>query len=155
MRPSFARVVGTSVTRSFLSVIDQDLGFRPENAVAIRIDPSTKFTTNEAGIAYFDDALRRVRTAPGIESAGLTDVLPMGFNRRWGVQTPEMNEARKPSRMSPAITPTTPVTIASAIVSYVTSAPLRAAMSAVAAADSAAVEAIGPTTRCFEEPNTA
>jgi len=81
------------LTRSFLSVIDQDLGFQPRNAVAIRIDPSTKFSTLEARIAYFDDALRRVRGAPGIESAGLTDVLPMGFNRMWTVTTPEWPDA--------------------------------------------------------------
>jgi hypothetical protein len=77
------------LTRSFPRVLDQDLGFHPGNAVAIRIDPSTKFSTVEARIAYFDDALRRVRAAPGIESAGLTDVLPMGFNRLWSVTTPE------------------------------------------------------------------
>jgi putative ABC transport system permease protein len=84
------------LTRSFLSVLDQDLGFHPGNAVAIRIDPSTQFGTTEARIAYFDDALRRVRAAPGIESAGLTDVLPMGFNRMWGTKTPEMAASGEP-----------------------------------------------------------
>jgi putative ABC transport system permease protein len=79
------------LTRSFLRVLDQDLGFHPGNAVAVRIDPSTKFSTVEGRIAYFDDALRRIRSAPGIESAGLTDVLPMGFNRLWSVNAPDQN----------------------------------------------------------------
>ena len=87
------------LTRSFLSVIDQDLGWQPRNSVAIRIDPSTKFSTFDARIAYFDDALRRVRAAPGVESAGLTDVLPMGFNRMWTVTTPEW---RDPSERGPS-----------------------------------------------------
>src|SRR4029077_6780515 len=35
--------------------------------------------------AYFDDVLRRVRAVPGIEAAALTDALPLGRNRSWGV----------------------------------------------------------------------
>jgi predicted permease len=83
------------LTRSFLRVLDQDMGFHPDNTVAIRIDPSTKFRTGEARVAYFDDALRRVRAMPGIESVGLTDVLPMGFNRLWTVTAPESNVSSK------------------------------------------------------------
>jgi predicted permease len=33
---------------------------------------------------YFDEVLRRVRDVPGIETAGLTDALPLGRNRSWG-----------------------------------------------------------------------
>lgn len=83
------------LTRSFMRVLEQDLGFRPESAVAIRIDPSRKFATPEQRVAYFDDALRRVRAAPGLESAGLTDVLPMGFNRLWSVTTPESGRTQE------------------------------------------------------------
>jgi len=76
------------LTRSFLRVMDQDLGFHPESAVAIRIDPSRRFETQALRVAFLDDALRRVRATPGIRSAGLTDVLPMGFNRLWSASTP-------------------------------------------------------------------
>jgi predicted permease len=34
--------------------------------------------------AYFDEVLRRVKAIPGVDSAGLTDVLPLGHNRAWG-----------------------------------------------------------------------
>src|SRR5205814_128112 len=34
--------------------------------------------------AYFDEALRRVKAIPGVQAAGLTDVLPLGHNRSWG-----------------------------------------------------------------------
>jgi predicted permease len=81
-------LVGTGLlTRSFVRVLDQDLGFRPERAVAVRIDPSRRFGSANARAAYFGEALRRVREAPGVETAGLTDVLPMGFNRIWTVAT--------------------------------------------------------------------
>jgi predicted permease len=74
------------LVRSFLRVVDQDLGYRPESAVAIRIDPSTRFSSLERRIGFYDDALHRVLAAPGITAAGLTDVLPMGFNRRWSAR---------------------------------------------------------------------
>jgi putative ABC transport system permease protein len=75
------------LTRSFVRVLDQDLGYRPERAVAVRIDPSRRFASAGERAAYFDEALRRVREAPGVQAAGLTDVLPMGFNRMWSAAT--------------------------------------------------------------------
>jgi predicted permease len=71
--------------RSFLRVLDVNLGFRPERAAALRIDPSRQYSTQAQRNGYFDEALRRVKSVPGIEAAGLTDVLPLGRNRSWGV----------------------------------------------------------------------
>ncbi|UCG84990.1 MAG: ABC transporter permease, partial [Gemmatimonadota bacterium] len=72
--------------RSFFRVLDVDLGFQPRGAVTLRIDPQTGFATPALASVYYDDVLRRVRSAPGIEAAGLTDVLPVAFNRRWGFE---------------------------------------------------------------------
>ncbi len=69
--------------RSFLRVLDVDLGFRPDRAAALRIDPSSQYSTQAKRNAYFDEALRLVKSVPGIEAAGLTDVLPLGHNRTW------------------------------------------------------------------------
>ena len=33
---------------------------------------------------YWNEVLRRVRNIPGIEAAGISDVLPLGVNRSWG-----------------------------------------------------------------------
>jgi len=71
--------------RSFLRVLDVDLGFRPERAAAIRIDPNSGYKTQEQRNAYFSDALHRVLDVPGIEAAGLSDCLPLGRNRSWGI----------------------------------------------------------------------
>jgi predicted permease len=70
--------------RSFLRVMDVDLGFRPERAAALRIDPDRQRSTQAQQNTYFDEALRRVKEVPGIEAAGLTDALPLGRNRSWG-----------------------------------------------------------------------
>lgn len=69
--------------RSFLRVLDVNLGFRPEKAAAMRVDPSPRYNTRALRNAYFDEVLRLAKSVPGIEAAGLTDVLPLGHNRSW------------------------------------------------------------------------
>jgi predicted permease len=72
------------LVRSFLRVLDVNLGFQPERAAAIRVDPDARTTTQAQQNAYFDEVLRRARAVPGVESAGMTDALPLGRNRTWG-----------------------------------------------------------------------
>ena len=67
----------------------------------------------------------------------------------------EMKFATNPSRSSPAASASTPTVRASATVKAGNARVLPAAASPTAAADNAAVAAIGPTTRCRELPNTA
>jgi len=71
--------------RSFLRVLDVNLGFHPERAAALRIDPSSRFSSAAQQNAYIDEVLRRTRSIPGIATAGLTDVLPLGGDRSWQV----------------------------------------------------------------------
>lgn len=72
--------------RSFLKVLDVDLGFRPERLVAIRIDPKDNaFDTSAKFVAYIDEALRLTRAVPGVTSATIADGLPLGSNRMWGI----------------------------------------------------------------------
>ncbi len=71
--------------RSFLRVLDVNMGFRPEHAAALRIDPSARFSSVAERNAYFNEALGRVRAIPGVSAAGLADVLPFGGDRSWGV----------------------------------------------------------------------
>ena len=73
------------LVRSFLRVLDIDLGFQPGSAGALRIDPGRQFSPQALKNSYYDEALRRVRSAPGIEAAGLTDALPLSGNRSWSV----------------------------------------------------------------------
>src|SRR4051812_4903530 len=72
--------------RSFVRVLDVDLGFRPSGAVTVRVDPEGAYTTREKRVPYFDEVLRRVRDIPGVEAAGITDALPLGRNRTWGAR---------------------------------------------------------------------
>ena len=72
--------------RSLLRVLEVHMGFEPAHAATIRVDPDSRYTTPEQRNAYFDDVLRRVKEIPGVEAAGITDALPLGKNRTWGVR---------------------------------------------------------------------
>jgi predicted permease len=69
--------------RSFLHVLDVNPGFKPERAAALRVDPSSQYSTQAKRNAYYDEALRAVRLIPGIEAAGLSDALPFSSDRTW------------------------------------------------------------------------
>jgi predicted permease len=71
--------------RSFLRVLDVNMGFVAERAAALRIDPNSSYKTQEQKNSYFTEALHRVMDIPGVEGAGLSDSLPLGHNRSWGV----------------------------------------------------------------------
>ena len=74
--------------RSFLNVLDVDLGFRPEHVVALRVEPEgggRAFKSAKEFVAYIDEVLRLVRQIPGVRSATVADGLPLGSNRSWGI----------------------------------------------------------------------
>jgi len=71
--------------RSFLRVLDVNLGFQPERAAALRIDPSFRIASFAQQNAFVDDVLNRARAVPGIVAAGITDVLPLRDDRSWSV----------------------------------------------------------------------
>jgi predicted permease len=80
-------VVGAGLLlRSFARVLDVDLGFRPSQAVTVRVDPDSAYPTREKQLAYVGEVLRRVREIPGVEAAGISDALPLGKNRTWGAR---------------------------------------------------------------------
>jgi predicted permease len=70
--------------RSFLRVLEVDLGFQPRRAAAIRIDYDDGGKRARRG-AILQQILQRVTAIPGIESAGVTDMLPLDRNRSWGL----------------------------------------------------------------------
>ena len=82
--------------RSFLHVLDVDLGFEPSRAAAMRADINVGYIDlDKPGIdkqasarqqesAAMQETLKRVEAIPGVEAAGITDNLPLGRNRSWG-----------------------------------------------------------------------
>ncbi|MFN8091067.1 MAG: ABC transporter permease [Vicinamibacteria bacterium] len=70
--------------RSFLRVLDVDTGFQPSRAVALRLDYDHAASQAKSN-AFFRELLRQVEAVPGVESASVTDALPMGRNRSWSI----------------------------------------------------------------------
>ncbi|MBC8164306.1 MAG: ABC transporter permease [Bryobacteraceae bacterium] len=71
--------------RSFLRVLEVDLGFRPERVAALRIDPTAKYETSEKRLAFMEEAARSIAALPGIEMSSITDALPLDRNRSWSL----------------------------------------------------------------------
>ena len=79
--------------RSFLRVLDVDLGFQPDRAAAIRVeydDGGGKGAGARRG-AIFEEMIRRVKAIPGIQEAGVSDMLPLDRNRSWGLGAKGVN----------------------------------------------------------------
>jgi predicted permease len=79
--------------RSFLRVLDVDLGFQPERAAAVKVEYDDSAATPAARVqkrtAIFQQILARVSAIPGVEAAGISDFLPLGQNRAWGTPWPK------------------------------------------------------------------
>jgi predicted permease len=71
--------------QSFLRVLDVNLGFHPERAAALRIDPGVRLSSLAQQDSFIDDMLHRARGIPGITAAGISDVLPLDGDRSWQV----------------------------------------------------------------------
>lgn len=82
---AFVLLTGSGLLlRSFLKLLDVDLGFRPSQAAAIKVDDPDAGDPALRG-ARLREMLSRIQSLPGIESAGVADMLPLGRNRTWGL----------------------------------------------------------------------
>lgn len=69
--------------RSFLRVMDVDLGFQPSHAAAIKMDYDDGGKSEKREV-IFREILRQVSMIPGVDAAGVVDYLPLERNRSWG-----------------------------------------------------------------------
>jgi predicted permease len=84
MEVAFACILAISATlmvRSLFNLMRVDLGFRPSQVVAVRIDPPSAPADR-----YIQTILDRVRAMPGVEQAGVTDCIPVERDRSWGLE---------------------------------------------------------------------
>jgi len=70
--------------RSFLRVLDVDLGFEPSHAASMQVDYDDGGKLDNRG-PILQEMLRRVSALPGVDSAGISDMLPLDRNRTWGL----------------------------------------------------------------------
>ena len=79
--------------RSFVKVLDVDLGFQPDRAASIKVEYDDSAPSGEASQVkrgeIFQQILARVSAVPGVEAAGMSDYLPLGPNREWDTPVPK------------------------------------------------------------------
>ncbi len=67
--------------RSFLKLQGVDAGFNPHNLLTMQIMlPAAKYSQNQQQIAFFQQALERVRSLPGVQAADAVQDLPLRAN---------------------------------------------------------------------------
>jgi predicted permease len=70
--------------RSFVRILDVDLGFEPSRAAAISVDYDDGGNPAKRA-AIWEDVVSRGSMIPGVEAVGISDNLPMSRNRGWGI----------------------------------------------------------------------
>lgn len=79
-------VGGGLMLRSFTKVLEVDLGYEPAGAMAWRVDTNRSFDDPASAVAFYDQLVSNVQAIPGVEAVGLTDCMPLGRNRSWGIR---------------------------------------------------------------------
>jgi putative ABC transport system permease protein len=72
-------VGGGLLIRTFLRLQAADLGFDPSNVlVGSILPPAAKYPTSKERIVFYDQLLERSATLPGVQTAALSSVIPLG-----------------------------------------------------------------------------
>lgn len=67
------------LTRSFVSLLETDLGYRPERLLTFRMPlPSSRYPNDPARLQFWNKLLAEVRALPGVASAAASDSIPLG-----------------------------------------------------------------------------
>jgi predicted permease len=74
--------------RSFWHVLDLDLGFQADRMYALRIDTGPSIDSAYKFNAYMRRLMAAARDVPGVESASITDNVPLDSLRSWAVRAP-------------------------------------------------------------------
>ncbi|HLJ46046.1 MAG TPA: ABC transporter permease [Bryobacteraceae bacterium] len=81
--------------RAFLTLLGTDLGFKAGGVVSLSVSlPHSTEASRERTIAYYHDAMERLRAVPGVESAGIISQLPLG-GRFYSLGRFKFNSARE------------------------------------------------------------
>ncbi len=73
--------------RSFLRVLDVDLGFQPSHAAVVDIQYDAGPKGEKIG-SSLQEIVSTVKAIPGVEAAGVADMLPLDRDRGWGLVNP-------------------------------------------------------------------
>ena len=91
------------LVQAFRKVLHVDPGFRPENVMTYRISlPEAKYVKPEQQVAFFQNLVDRLRTMPGVKSAGAASAPPLGGHSGWFFRA-EGGRAFGPKEQDPVV----------------------------------------------------
>ena len=103
-----ALLVGAGLLlRSFLRVLDVELGFQPAHSAEIKVEYDERAKLEKQNV-FFRQVLDRVEALPGVQTAGMVDFLPLGRNRSWGPVNVKGREYRPGETPNPLVYVVTP-----------------------------------------------
>ncbi|MFL6538784.1 MAG: ABC transporter permease, partial [Chthoniobacterales bacterium] len=96
------------LARSFMALTHVDPGFNPENATVLELAlPEKKYPKPEQQKAFVDSLLQRLAALPGVQAAGVTQVLPLtgDYSLAFEIEGRPLPESDWPSTTYYAVTP--------------------------------------------------
>jgi putative ABC transport system permease protein len=94
--------------RSLWNMQAMDLGFRPENILAVQVSPPARYADQQA-VQLHDRVMTRVRALPGVETVAAVEDLPItDGNSMWSINIdggPTESVADAPAAMPQKVTP--------------------------------------------------
>jgi putative ABC transport system permease protein len=86
--------------KSFLGLVRGDLGFNPDHLLSMRVMlPNYKYAKGSQQLAFSDQVLDRIRSLPGVSSAGSVTFLPL--SGWWGQREVILEEQASSQRQKP------------------------------------------------------
>ena len=95
--------------KSLVHLLRGDLGLNPDHVLSMRVLlPSSKYPKSSDDLAFGDQVLDRIKSLPGVESAGTVTFLPL--SGWWGVrnvalESSQIPEGQRPTAVWSSVTP--------------------------------------------------
>ena len=101
MALGFVVLVGAGLLlRSFLYLVQTPLGFQPDNVLTFRVIPrGEKYAQLAQRTAFYQQAIERIATLPGVRSASAVSFLPLTLARAWMSFSIEGSGAARPGEL--------------------------------------------------------
>lgn len=90
------------LTRTFYRLLAVDTGFRAARVLTFQLSlPAAKYPDQQHIVSFYQDALRKLQSLPGVDSAGITETIPMdGATENTAIRIP--GQTQRDPRAIPA-----------------------------------------------------
>jgi putative ABC transport system permease protein len=88
------------IAKSFYELAGADQGYNPQNVLTAQISLSyTKYSEMPKRTAFYEQVLERIRSSPGVQTAGLVSAIPASISDQRGIITLEGQQDLPPGEL--------------------------------------------------------